>query len=329
MSKTINLQELSERLLRIDNVIIFTHENPDGDALGSVVALLTLFRNLGKKADAYIPEKISERYNGFICDGLYIKTTLPSFDYSYCISLDCSNKKRLAIYTPKEKEIFSLPIINIDHHFDNELYGVENYINPKASATAEIIFDIIKNSPDWSVTPNVATAITLGILTDTGGFRFDNTSSDVLIKAGELINMSADYMCVIKSMYFTKHYNLYKLEADIAVNHLKLASNKKFAYIYLADELLNKYDLDKTDTEGLIDTFRIIDGVIISAIITKKNNGFKVSMRSNNTNYSVVEIAHKLNGGGHKLAAGCFIETDSIEKAEQILLSYVKDLLIE
>ena len=92
MPKKIDINKLSELLLSIDNILILTHERPDGDAFGSVIALLTLLRNLGKKTDSYFPEKISDRYSKFLCDGIYIETPPPNFNYSYCISLDCSNR---------------------------------------------------------------------------------------------------------------------------------------------------------------------------------------------------------------------------------------------
>ncbi len=327
MSHKIDIKNLSVLLLSIDNVLILAHERPDGDAFGSAIAMLTLLRNLGKKADAYFPEKMPDRYKDFLCDGFYIETPPPEFNYSYCISLDCSNLERLAIIKDKEKEILSLPLINIDHHYDNGLYGSENYINPEASSTSEIIFDIIKTSVNWIVTPNTATALTMGILMDTGGFRFDNTTANVLRKAADLMELGADYINTIKSMYFTKSLDLYNLEADIAVNYLKIVYDNRFAYFFLDDEILNRHNLTTRDTEGLIDTVRIIKGIDITAILTKKNNGFHVSLRSNNSQYSVSEIAHKLNGGGHKLAAGCFIETEKIEKAEQILQNHVKKIL--
>ena len=327
MSKKIDINKLSDLLLGIDNILILTHERPDGDAFGSVIGLLTLLRSLGKKVDSYFPEKISDRYTNYLCDGIYIETPPPLFNYTYCISLDCSNLERLAICKEKQKEILSLTLINIDHHYDNTLYGTENFINSTASSASEIVFDILKVSDEWKISSSAATALTMGILMDTGGFRFDNTSSDVLRKTAELMEMGADYIGTIKSMYFTKSYDLYRLEANIALDHLKISFDNRFAYFYLDEEILNQHNLTTRDTEGLIDTIRILDGIDITAILTKKNDGFRVSLRSNNPKYSVSEIAHKLNGGGHKLAAGCFIEAENIEKAEQILQSHVKDIL--
>jgi bifunctional oligoribonuclease and PAP phosphatase NrnA len=327
MSKRIDIKTLSELLLSIDNVLILAHERPDGDAFGSVIALLTMFRSLGKKADSYFPEKISNRYKDYLCDGFYIETPPPAFNYSYCICLDCSNLERLAVCEEKKEEISALPMINIDHHFDNTLYGLYNYVDCNASSASEIVFDILETSDNWIVTPNAATALTMGILMDTGGFRFDNTSSAVLRKTAELMELGADYINTIKSMYFTKSMDLYHLEADIALNYLKITFNGRFAYFYMDEAILTRHNLTARDTEGLIDTIRIINGIDITAILTKKNNGFRVSMRSNNPDYAVSEIAHRLNGGGHKLAAGCFIETEGIQDAEKILIDHVDAVL--
>ena len=117
------------------------------------------------------------------------------------------------------------------------------------------------------------------------------------------------------------------MEADIALNCLKITLDNRFSYFYLDDEILAKHNLTARDTEGLIDTFRILKGIDIAAILSKKDNGYRVSLRSNNSKYSVSEIAHKLNGGGHKLAAGCFIETENIKEAEHILICHVRQIL--
>ena len=324
---SIDINNLSNLLLGIDNVLILTHERPDGDAFGSVMALLILLNSLGKKAGAYFPEKIPERYQHLIhTNNVFIQRQPQPFSYTSCICLDCGNEERLAD-KDIHNEVFSLPIINIDHHHDNTLYGEHNYVNSAACSTAEIIFDIYRCSEKWKITSDAATAITMGMLMDTGGFRFDNTTPDVLRKTAELIELGADYINTIKAMYFTKSFNLYRLEADIALNHLERAFQNRFAYLYLNDELLNKHKVSKRNTEGLIDSIRIVNGIDITAILVKKENGFRISLRSNNSNYSVASIAHKLSGGGHKLAAGCFIETDDIKEAQRILLDHVKDIL--
>ena len=326
MSENISISKLSNLLLSLDNILIFTHERPDGDAIGSVVSLLKLFNKLKKKAYAYFPESIPKQYSQYLCDNIFVGNYPSNLNFTNCIGLDCSNIERLAVIKERKNDIFSSPIINIDHHYDNGLFGTYNYIDSSASSTAEIIYDIVSVSSKWVLTPDIATTIIMGILMDTGGFRFDNTSSNVLKKTAQLMELGGNYIETVKSMYFKKPYNLYQYEADIAVNHLKMKFNNRFAYFYMSNRALEQYNLSKSDTEGLIDTIRIIDGVDIAAILAEKDNGFKVSLRSNNLKFPVSTIAHKLNGGGHKLAAGCFINENSIDKAEKILLEHVRNI---
>ncbi len=328
MPDKISINKLSDLLLGLDDILIFTHERPDGDAIGSVVSLLKLFTKLNKTANAYFPEPIPKQYSQYLCNNIFIGNNFPSsFNFSYCIGLDCSNIERLAVIKEKKEEILSLPIINIDHHYDNGLFGTYNYIDPSASSTSEIIFDITSISKQWIMSSDIATTIIMGILMDTGGFRFDNTSPNVLKKTASLMKLGGNYIDTVKAMYFKKPYNLYKFEADIAIKHLKMKFNNRFAYFYMSNKALEQYNLSKSDTEGLIDSIRIINGVDVAAILTQKDNGFKISLRSNNVEFPVSDIAHKLHGGGHKLAAGCFINENSIEKAEQVLLEHVKNLL--
>ena len=329
MDRIKHIDNLSKLLLDIDNAIIITHERPDGDAFGSVIALLILMNALEKNVAAYFPEEVPERYRhlGSI-NNVFIQKSPQPFGYTSCICLDCGNKERLATGSEDiHDKIFSLPIINIDHHHDNTLYGQHNYIDSKACSTAEIIFDIFQCSDRWEINPQVATAITMGMLMDTGGFRFDNTTPDVLRKAAALMELGSDYSGMIKAMYFTKPFDSYRLEADIALNYLKRSFDNRFVYLYLNEKLLKKYNINKRDTEGLIDSIRIIGGVDITAILIKKEEGFRVSLRSNNSSYSVAAIAHRLNGGGHKLAAGCLIEKQNIKDAEKVLLHHVENVL--
>lgn len=320
------VKEAYEYLHKLDNIIIFTHERPDGDAIGSVFALQKALKASGKIVDAYFSENLPARHSGLVNKNTYISKRRKNHDYSVCISLDCGNFERLESFD-KGKPL-NIPIVNIDHHQDNTLFGRRNFVNPKACATAEIIFDIlISSGKKEEITKDIASCLLMGILLDTGGLRFNNTNSNVLRKAANLIDLGADYHSVIKSMYFTKPLGVMTLESDIVLEHMKITCNGKFAYAYLSEKLLDKHKTKYKDTEGTIDYLRTIDGLIITAIISKSKNGFKVSLRSNNTEYPVSTIAQELSGGGHKLAAGCTIKADKIEEAEKILLEKVSSIL--
>lgn len=325
-SSFLHVKEVSEYLFTLDNIIIFTHERPDGDAIGSVFALQETLKASGKTVDAFFHESLPERYAYLANENTYISQKRENHNYDFCISLDCGNFERLETFNKGEP--LNIPILNLDHHPDNTLFGTYNFINPGACATAEILFDILLSDNKWKIASTTANCLLIGILLDTGGLRFDNTNVKILHKVARLVDFGADYNCIIKKMYFTKPLGAITLESDVILNHMKITCNGKFAYAYLSEELLDKHKIKYKETEGVIDYIKCINGLIITAIISKNNNcGFRISLRSNNTNYPVNIIAKEMSGGGHKLAAGCNIKTNKIEEVEKILLEKVSSLL--
>lgn len=328
MTNENNLILISNEIISSKNILVITHEKPDGDAIGSVLALTNFLNDNKFNASAYFSEDLPKNYKPFANFSNIIIGELSSYnDYDKVFSLDCSNFMRLGLEEKIRNKIDKTKLINLDHHFDNELFGSLNYIDSSACSTCEILYDLFRILDSYKVSKKTAEYILLGIIMDTGGFRFDNSSSKIFYKVASLMELGADYMYLIKSIYFKNELNLLKLESDIILNHLKWNFNNRFVYTYMSPEILDKYKVDLKNTEGLIDTFRTLEGVDIAALITQRGDGYKISLRSNNTDYSVVDIAHKLNGGGHKLAAGCFVKSDSIKKVENILIPLVGNLI--
>ena len=317
-----SIGEIAGIIAERDNYLLITHTGPDGDAIGSTLGLLSALRENGKKAEAYFHKPLPENYKGlpqheFLCE------TLPYLDnYDNVLCLDFSNQKRFG-----DVDLSAFNTINIDHHPDNSRFAKENFVFPRAAATAEIVFNILQEIPDWKISKDTATLLMTGIIMDTGGFRFDNTTPAVLTCASKLLTMGADYSNIIKAMFFSKPVDFAKMEADILLHHLETACDAQYAWFYLSDELLHAYDVKEKDTEGLIDIIRAIKGFEIVAIFKKKDEGFRFSLRSKNKKYSVGQIARQLNGGGHELAAGGMIKANSIDEAEKVMLEYVKEIL--
>lgn len=317
-----NVGEIAGIIAERDNYLIITHQGPDGDAIGSTLGMLSALRENGKKADAFFHEQLPENYRG-LSKLEFLTDNIPYLDqYDNILCLDFSNQKRFG-----DVDLAAYNTINIDHHPDNSRYARENFVYPRAAATAEILFNIIKAIPDWKISPETASLLMTGIIMDTGGFRFDNTSPAILKCAAELLELGADYSNIIKLMFFSKPANFAKMEADILLHHLETACNNQYAWFFLSDELLSSYEIKEKDSEGLIDLIRAIKGFEIVAIFKKKDEGFRFSLRSKNKKYSVGQIARKLNGGGHELAAGGMIQTNSIDEAERIMLEHVKEVL--
>jgi phosphoesterase RecJ-like protein len=217
-------------------------------------------------------------------------------------------------------------VVNIDHHPDNNRFGRKNFVFPEAAATAEIVFSILKNMKEMRVSQKTATYLMIGLVMDTGGFRFDNTSPAVMNAAAELLTLGADYHEIIDAMFFSKSTDLAKMEAEIILHHLNTGCEGRFAWFYLSDILLDTYGIQEKETEGLIEAIRTIAKFKIVAIFRKKEGGYRFSLRSKETTYSVGTIARELNGGGHELAAGGFIPVDTIEEAEEVMLDHVSKL---
>ncbi|MCF7791707.1 MAG: bifunctional oligoribonuclease/PAP phosphatase NrnA [Victivallales bacterium] len=324
------VDKLSEILNSSYNSLILTHEKPDGDAYGSVFALLSFLNDIDREATVFLPDEIPEKYITFIpSNGTLIKQLkelqLNSYDRIYC--LDSSTKDRIGIPDEIRKILPEDKIVNIDHHSDNDFFGKINYVDSQACAVGEILYDVLSKIDDYQITTRTAEYMLMAMLTDTGGLRFDNTTSKVLYKTSLLINIGADYQKIIKRVFFQKAYALHMLESDLALNHLNWEYRNKFVYTYVSDSLLKKYDLTIKDIENVIDSYRVIKGVLIAALITRRENKFKISLRSNDSRFPVDEIAHRLDGGGHKLAAGCSLKTDKLEEVIKKLIPMVGELV--
>ncbi len=311
-----------------DNFLIITHENPDGDAIGSTFALLSLLHDNGKTAEALLPEILPEKYCDFIpCNYRTGITAYELTNYNCVIVLDNPNPARLGLGDKLSLKDINIPIFNIDHHPDNKLYGKHNLVLPEMAAAAEILFILAKNIPNWKISGKTATLLLLGIIMDTGGFRFDNTVSRVLKHAGELIDLKADHHEIINQMFFSKPLPQHKFEAELINEHLQIEFSGRFAWFFVPNELISRYNIDMRNTEGMIESLRSIRGTEIVAVMQSRDDGFKVSLRSKNPRYSVGAIARKLDGGGHELAAGCIIKSCSLENAGKILLTHIKRTL--
>ena len=317
---------ISKILSENDDFLIITHVGPDGDAIGSTLGLLNALLENGKKAEAYFHDAIPDGYLPLIPDKLqYLTGDNPNFSkYGMIICLDFSSPERFGKIDLKKYNS-----INIDHHPDNSEFALQNFVYPTAAATASIIYSILKNRTDWQLSTETATLLLTGIVTDTGGFRFDNTSPSTLRSAAQLLEEGAEYSKIVKTIFFSKSANLAKMEAEIISYHLKTACNNKFAWFYLSEDLLDSFHIDEKDTEGLIDVIRSIKEYEVVAILKQKENGYRISLRSKNNRYSVGYVARRLNGGGHELAAGGFIPSESLDEAENILINEITALFQE
>jgi len=288
-----------------EKFLIVSHEAPDGDAIGSVLALGKVLENLNKEYRAYIGDEIPKRYK-FLYGADKIITTEDEIDIlpEITFALDCADLNRANI----KKEANINFIINIDHHISNTSFGDINIIDSKSSATGEVLYNLFK---DLSIKIDMATAEALytAILTDTGSFRFTNTTSYSHIVVSNLIKKGIDTQKIIREIYEKRSIANLKVLGE-TLDNLEISNNGKYAWSFITREMMEKAKAKESDTEGIINYIREIDGVEIGILFKETlDSTVKVGFRSNE-HIDVSLLASYFSGGGHKKAAGCEINDD-------------------
>lgn len=311
----IGIEQVAELVGAAEKVAVFTHENPDGDAIGSSAGLAAFLRKCGKQVELVYAAPPPAMYRKFVTTPHRLEISageLASCDL--VIQLDTSNPERIA--APLGVVVNShLPLLVIDHHMDNQRYGRWNRIEP-AAATAMMVFELAERLNPSAIDAECATLLLLGLVTDTGGFRFANTDSSALEVGAGLIELGADHQKIVDAAFFTQSLNRRKFEAELILNHLELRCDGRLAIVRVPAELVAKYAIDMASTEGLIDAFRCVAGVEVTALMYyRKNHKLKISFRGRDATHPVRPIADALGGGGHELAAACLIENGNMEEA--------------
>lgn len=295
-------QEAYDLINKHKNFLIVAHKNPDGDSLGSEIALALALMKLNKKVYIYNSDPPPERYAKFPKASL-IQTEKKNFKEDVTIFVDCAELSRIGRI--KEDIDFTKPSINIDHHVGNTKFATINIIKPDYSSTAEIIYKFIKD--EIQVDKEIATYLYIGILTDTGAFRYPNTTSHSLRVASELVSYGVTASQVSEFIWFTDPEARIKLLGDVLrTMHLY----NKISIMIVTQEMLKKHGAKEEDTEEFIDYGLSIKGIETAAIIKEREGGIlKVSLRSKN-NVPVQELAAKYGGGGHRTASGFAVEKE-------------------
>ncbi|UDQ97873.1 bifunctional oligoribonuclease/PAP phosphatase NrnA [Lentisphaerota bacterium WC36G] len=321
------IESVAKFLQENNNFLIVCHERPDGDALGSTFALLNCLRENGKRVTAYLPEEIPTNYIDFVPGDYRAEIDLLEIsDFNSIICLDIAASVRTGLGGKYSLKDVPVQKINIDHHPDNGLFGDVNLIMPECASTSQILFKVLGQAK-FEISPKTATLLMLALVTDSGCFRFANTDEDAFLDASKIMKLGADHQKIINNMFFSKPLSYIHFESDLMLNHLKKGCDGRFAYINVPRSLREKYGVDTKNSENLIECVRAINNMDVVALMNKCDTGYKVSLRSKNAKYSVGSVARKLGGGGHELAAGCFIKAANFAKAEEILLDHISRLL--
>lgn len=295
--------KFKEQLNEASSIALISHLDPDGDNLGSLTALSKSLLNLGKKVYPIEFDKIPENLKFLPNLDLLSDNTDINIDMIIC--LDCANYKRLG----QIDELFNKSKfrINIDHHQSNEFYGDVNIVKKGYSSTCELVFDLI-NEINLPIDKEISMSLLTGISTDTGRFLYSATTADTLAKASRLVENGADMMKINELIYQSKKFEAQLLENEI-LSKTEIY-NDYVAFGFVMTDQLNKYNVEISDIDSVINTFRDTDKIKISVLIKQQTeNEYKVSFRSKG-NIDVGLIAKNLGGGGHKNAAATRITGD-------------------
>lgn len=306
----INLKDFMNKLLKEKRVAIFMHVRPDGDTIGSALALKFALENQGIKADAYCSDDIPSRFLGFK-GVLDIKKEL-SGEYSAMVSIDCAEINRLGDFAPYFNAHKNTYLI--DHHISNVKYAKQNVLIDRAS-NCENVYELLTIA-GLEITKDISNLLLLGIVTDTGNFKHKNVSSETLLVASKLLEKGADINYIVYKMFTEQSKERAKL-FGLVCSKIRYFLDDRFAVMTVSSEMLKDSNAKADETEGFIDFLMGVKSVEVGAcVLEMAKNTYKISFRSKGTDVNAV--AGVFGGGGHVLASGCRIQGEYEEVIDKI-----------
>lgn len=369
-------QQVVESLKSAEKVLILTHKSPDGDAIGSMLALYLSLKKLGKEVTAVCSDKIpavfdylknakdvSEEFAGSrdfvisldvskvkadkimykkVDSNLEIIVTpeggqfatrdvtmrAGAFHYQAIIVLDSTDMERIGDLYEKNSEIFyDVPVINIDHHAGNDLFGKINLVDITATSTSEILVSVLEAlfGETKFMTEEIATALLTGIITDTNSFQNTNTTPKSLTVAAQLVASGARQQEIIKNIYKTKPLSTLRLWGR-ALSNLRDERDYKFVWTELHKNDYLEVGAEESESSGVIDELlKTASGVDFALLLSEKNGDVHGSFRSTNKSKDVSVIAQLFDGGGHPMAAAFQMQKTSLEQSSAMIIQRIKD----
>jgi len=322
-----DLDQVADEIRNADRFLLTTHENPDGDALGSLLAMHRILGALGKDSVMFLAAKefpLPVEYRFLPLEEVFHERPADLVD-RVVVFLDCGNSDRMPVdflHNDGSK------VLNIDHHHDNTRFGTVNLVDVDASSTAEIIYELA-GLLGVELTLEIANALYVGLVTDTGKFMYENTDSRSHRMAAALLEAGVDVNDIFRRLY--EHAPLEKLRLTArALEGISVHDGGALAITYISKDDYEATGASEVLTEGIIDHLRTIDGVSIAAVVRDKADASggarKVSLRSTDGRVDVSEIARRHGGGGHRRAAG-FGTDEPYERVVEFLREEIAPLL--
>jgi bifunctional oligoribonuclease and PAP phosphatase NrnA len=312
--QTSEVEAVADAIRSNDRFLLITHENPDGDALGSILATKLALDALGKDGVMYLygDAPLPAEY-GFMELGELRRRLPDDWQERTLLAVDCANESRLG----QDPELLrGAPyVIDVDHHHDNTRFGDVNLVVPDASSTSEVLRDVFAELR-VELTPEIAEALYIALVTDTGRFQYTNTTPKALRLGAELVEAGADVHRIFQWVYETVQFAKLKLLAR-ALERAQIYDGGRLVVSYLLGTDFTDIGAAEAYSEGIIDYLRAVEGAELAALIREppRSDGpaRRISLRASTDELDVSAIARKSGGGGHRQAAG-FSSDDSIEE---------------
>ena len=328
MSVVTELDQTLEELRSADKLLLTTHENPDGDALGSLLAMHGILEQMGKNSLMYMsPDEfpLPYEYQYMSFDGL-LGAPPDDITERVVVFLDCGNIDRMPVDFLKYE---GTHIVNIDHHHDNTRFGTVNLVVPDASCTAEIVYDLAREL-GAELTPQIAEAMYVGLVTDTGKFMYENTTPAAHRMAADLIEAGVDSHVAYRRLYEDLPFRRLLLLSR-ALQSVRRYDGGAITMACLARQDFEETGALETDAEGIVDHMRAVEDTKVAVLVREllgdgRRGWSKVSLRATDDSVDVSRIARALGGGGHRQAAGASTELSHEALGDEIR-THVKDQL--
>ena len=326
----IDFKKLKDIVLNNSSFLLTTHVNPDADAVGSEVAFYYILKKLGKKAfiinhsstpynlEFFNKENIVQRFDEEVHKNIFKEVDV-------LVALDFNRADRTVRMENGFRESKKIKIC-IDHHQDPENFVDQLFIDTEYSSTGHIIFDFIKKTNIVDLDYEIAEPVYAAIMTDTGSFRFDRTTSEVHKIIAELLDIGVNPEQVYDKLYDQSKFSKIKLLGR-ALESIQLEADDKIGYMILTQKDFNDFNAIESDTENFVNYNLSIENVVVGILFIELNNGFKVSFRSKG-DINVGKLASEFGGGGHNNASGARFFTNNMQEMIPVILSKAKRYLI-
>jgi phosphoesterase RecJ-like protein len=314
--------EIAQALEKHRRIMVTSHVNPDGDSISSQLALASVLKTLGKRVSIINQDPVPERYR-FLPGWESISSQMGTPDVTAVCVVDCANPQRLGqaaeLITPATMEL-----IVIDHHVSNDGFGHIQYIDPEASSTCELVYRISQKL-GVKLTAEQATVLLSGIMTDSGGFRYSNTSPATLRSVALLMESGAELAWISEQLYFQQPLRHLKVLGRL-FSDLKTAANGKVSWVALTQEIARKHGFDINDSEEFVSHVLSVKGAEVGLLFKEQGNGIvRVSFRSKGR-VDVNRLAALFGGGGHIQAAGARVPGSIDEVTKKVVQTVEREI---